>query len=245
MSIKRAYAVAGILLFIAGSACAQDPKKDKNADKQKGKSAATGLLEDRGKFRLMVGGQQVGTEDFQISRSGNDWTATGKVEINVPGAPPSQVTSRLRLNASGNPLEYECTAQTSRKDSVNVTFSGGTASMVLQTNGSQGFPQDFSFDSPSVIILDNNLYHHYAILARLYDWQVKGEQTFATLVPQGQTPGSIRVVTGGPQNVEGVQYEHLRVSSADLIIELYVDSAHRLMRLGVPASNVEIIREKQ
>ncbi len=235
----RLFLSALVLVSVSVAGAAQDRKKDKAAP-----AARPSLAEDRGRFRLLADGQQVGTEEFRIAPAGSEWIATGKTEIKMPGTATQSVTSRLRLNADGGPLEYECTAQTSRKDSVSVSFSGGTARMVLQTDNFPGFTQEFNFENSRVLLLDNNLYHHYAILARLYDWQAKGPQTFPILIPQSQIPGSVTVETGGPQVVESVQYDHLRVRSADLTVDLYVDSARRLMRLSVPGSTVEVLREK-
>src|SRR2546429_4276711 len=33
-----------------------------------------------------------------------------------------------------------------------------------------------SFNSPLIAVLDNNLYHQYAVLARIYDWSKRSEE---------------------------------------------------------------------
>jgi len=103
--------------------------------------------------------------------------------------------------------------------------------------------QELTFGSPRVLILDNNLYHHYAVLARLYDWNTKGTQTFPVLIPQEMTPGSLTVESAGLQKVDGASLETLRVRTADLEIYLYLDASHRLVRLAVPASKALVLRE--
>jgi len=35
--------------------------------------------------------------------------------------------------------------------------------------GARPFQQDLTFNSPLIAVLDNNLYHQYAVLARIYD----------------------------------------------------------------------------
>ena len=93
------------------------------------------------------------------------------------------------------------------------------------------------------MILDNNLYDQYGVLARLYDWKAKGTQTFPVLIPQDVTPGTITVEAIGPRTIDGVEVEGLRVRSADLEIRVYVDTRHRLIRLEVPAANVVVVRD--
>ena len=62
------------------------------------------------------------------------------------------------------------------------------------------FEQDFIFPSPRVAILDNNLYSQYAMLALLYDWNAKGQQTLPVLIPQDMTPGAITVESMGQKS---------------------------------------------
>jgi hypothetical protein len=91
-------------------------------------------------------------------------------------------------------------------------------------------------------VLDNNLYHQYVVLAHLYDWNKKGVQTFAVLVPQEMTPGSVTVDSVGKQEVSGAQLEELRVKTEDLELDLYLDG-QKLVRIVAPSSNAEIVRE--
>jgi hypothetical protein len=102
--------------------------------------------------------------------------------------------------------------------------------------------QDFIFPSPRVAVLDNNLNSQYALLAQLYDWSAKGQQTFPVLIPQDMTPGSISVESLGAKTVDGASLEALRVNTADIEIVAYFDARHRLMRLEVPSASIVVIR---
>ena len=73
---------------------------------------------------------------------------------------------------------------------ASISFNGPTANIDLRVDGARPFAQQFTFSSPQIAVLDNNLYHQYAVLARLYDWNKKGAQTFSVLVPQEMTPGT-------------------------------------------------------
>jgi len=109
--------------------------------------------------------------------------------------------------------------------------------------GARPFEQDLSFNSPKIVVLDNNLYHQYEVLARIYDWTRRGTQTFSVLIPQELTPGSITVDWAGAVSADGKTYEGLKVVTSDLEVVLYLDSNHRLMRLEVSAARVSVVRE--
>jgi len=109
--------------------------------------------------------------------------------------------------------------------------------------GARPFQQDLSFGSPMIAVLDNNLYHQYAVLARIYDWSKGGVQTFPVIIPQELTPGSITVQSTGSASADGKTYEGLKVTTSDLAILLLLDTNHRLMRLEVPDAKVSVIRD--
>jgi hypothetical protein len=109
--------------------------------------------------------------------------------------------------------------------------------------GARPFEQDLTFGSPLIAVLDNNLYHQYAILARIYDWSKRGTQTFSVLIPQELTPGSITVDWAGAVTADGKTYEGLKVVTADLEVMLYLDPDHKLVRMEVPSAKVAVVRQ--
>jgi hypothetical protein len=205
--------------------------------------AASGSLfsPEKGKFRILVNGQPAGKEEFEITPSGENWIAQGSTEI-----PSAQGTTRVRgtleLRPDGTPIRYEWSMQGAKKASATILFDGPKADVELRLEGAHPFTQQFTFSSPRVAVLDNNLYHQYAILARLYDWNQKGPQTFSVLVPQEMTPGTVTVESLGKQDVGGAKLEELRVKTEDLEIDLFLDGS-RLVRVVSPSANAEIIRE--
>jgi hypothetical protein len=221
----------------------EKPKKERTTQKPKEEPAAlAAFAEDKGRFRVVVDGQPAGTEEFQISRVGSEWAARGAVDITAGGA---KLTSHLRLRGDGTPVKYEfeLVGQDGKRSSAGVAFEGGTARIETQSSGAPPFTQEFFYETARVVILDNNLYHHYALLVGMFDWKAKGAQTFQVLIPQDLTPGSITLEYLGQQEIGGTKLEALRMRSADLEVFLYVDSNRRLMRLVVPDSKAEVIRE--
>ncbi len=205
--------------------------------------AAAVFTPDKGRLRILQNGAEMGTQQFELAPSGSTWIASGVTVIRIPGSGEMRSSGQLRLNADGTPVHYDWTAQTSTEISGTVEFENGTAKTPIKLEDKEPALQDFKFSSPRVVILDNNLYDQYGVLARLYDWKAKGTQTFPILIPQDVTPGTITVEAIGPRTIDGVEVEGLRVRSADLEIRVYVDTRHRLIRLEVPAANVVVVRD--
>lgn len=205
-------------------------------------ASASLMVPDKGKFRILSGGKEIGKEEYEIMPSGENWIARGSAEIQPDKGPMQHVTGKLELHADGTPVHYDWTTQGVKKASCAISFDGLTATIQLQLEGAKPYTQEFTFNSPLVVVLDNNLYDQYAVLARLYDWKKMGPQTFSVLVPQDLAPGVVIVESLGKHDVGGQKLEELRVKTDDNEIDLFLDGL-RLTRISAPAANAEIIRE--
>jgi len=207
-------------------------------------SAPSILAADKGKFSITLDGQPVGHEDFEISPSEGGWTAKGTTELKMPGTPgTTRVTGTLVLQPDGAPIRYDWKSEADKSNGAQILFANGIAKITLEMQGARPFEQDLSFGSPLIAVLDDNLYHQYAILARIYDWSKRGTQTFSVLIPQELTPGSITVEATGSATSDGKSYEGLRVNTSDLEVLLLLDVKHRLIRLEVPSAKVSVVRQ--
>jgi len=247
-----AIALAGIMTLPAELAFARagegswaraalELQKEKNK-----KPAQTGvLLEDRGTLQILVDGQPAGSEEFEIRESGGEWTARGTAEVPGENGGTAKVTGKLTLSPDGAPLRYEWSATSPRKATAVIDFQGTLAKMELKLEGAAPYMQDFQFNAPPVVILDNNMYHQYAILSRLYDWEHRETKTYAVLIPQDLTPGTVTAEYGGQQVVDGRRLDMLRVRTSDLEIDVFCDPGQqeRLVRLEVPSAKAVIVRQ--
>jgi hypothetical protein len=206
-------------------------------------ATASVFTPDKGKFRIVLDGSVIGSEDFEISPSGGTWMARGTTSAHVSGGMDIKATGQLKLSADGAPIHYEWSAQLQKKATGAADFVNSTAKCSIDLGAPNPILKEFTFTSPRVAVLDNNLYYQYDVLAQVYDWKAGGKQTFPVLIPQDMVPGSISVESIGPQQVENATYESLRVNSTDLEIMIYVDANHRMVRLDVPSSKVTIKRE--
>src|SRR6266849_10989597 len=124
---------------------------------------------DKGKLTIKLGGQTVGHEEFEIAPAGGGWLAKGVAEIKPPEGGASKVSGSLTLQADGAPISYDWSAQAEKTNGAHILFANGTASITLEMQSARPFRQDLSFNTPLIAVLDNNLYHQYAVLARIYD----------------------------------------------------------------------------
>jgi len=227
--VLRCTAMFAIVACLALSAIAGDKK-------------SSVLIPDKGKFNILLDGKSIGREEFEIQPSGAGWVAKGSTSIQADGQ-SAKVTGNLSLQPDGVPISYDWSSQTDKANSAHVDFVNGVAKTTLQVQGAHPFQQENSFGAPLIVVLDNNLYHQYEILAHLYDWSKRGPQSFPVLIPQELTPGTIAVESAGSDTVDGKSYELLKVTTADIEIHLFLDSSHKLHRLEVPASKVTVLRE--
>jgi hypothetical protein len=222
---------AFLLILVSGIPPAHAQKKE------------AGVLQpDKGKFSVLLNGKQVGSEEFEIAPAGAGWIARGTTTMKTEKG-DTKVTGNLTLEPGGAPVSYDWSAQTDKTNGAHIVFANGVAKITLQMQGARPFEQDLSFGSPLVVVLDNNLYHQYAVLARLYDWSKRGAQQLPVLIPQDLTPGTITVESTGSTSSGGKSYEGLRVTTTDLEILLLLDPSHKLMRLEVASANVSVVRE--
>jgi hypothetical protein len=196
---------------------------------------------DKGRFRILVNGQQVGREQYEMVAQNGDWIARGSSDIQSAQG-TTHVAGTLEIRPDGTPVRYEWSTEGSKKASAVVTFNNTAAVIELRLGNARPYTQQFSFPSSRIAVLDDNMNYQYAVLARLYDWDKKGVQTFSVLVPQELTPGTATIESLGKQESSGRKLDELRVKTVDNEIDLFLDGT-RLVRLSVPSANAEIIRE--
>ncbi|HEY4580735.1 MAG TPA: hypothetical protein VIG89_06825, partial [Candidatus Acidoferrales bacterium] len=90
-------------------------------------TASPAPVSDKGVFRILSGGVEVGAEQFEMVPSGNFWIVRSETVVRVPGEPEMRSSGELRISADGTPLGYKWTAQAEKKTSGSVEFDKGTA----------------------------------------------------------------------------------------------------------------------
>ena len=88
---------------------------------------------DKGKLRIAINGQQVGSEDFEISPSGDSWIERSSMTAHAPGGGGNQGHGQLRLSADGAPIHYDWSAEAQKKATGSVDFAERNGKMLGAT----------------------------------------------------------------------------------------------------------------
>ena len=200
------------------------------------------LLPIKGNFASWPAAQQVGKEEFEISSERRQLGGArhlGSEDGRGHDACHRHARTPTRWHAGALRMVHARAQESFRVDRLQRRAPPRSTSAWTAPGP---FTQQFTFNSPPIAILDNNLYHQYAVLGRLYDWNKKGAQTFSVLVPQEMTPGSVTVESLGTKDVDGKKLDELRVKTEDLELDLYLETSG-LIRIDAPNANAEIVRE--
>src|SRR5579863_6243639 len=160
------------LIFAVASLLSAAPAKKKT-------SGPPIFTQEKGKLNILLDGKSVGHEEFEIESSGGGWVAKGTSTLQTPDGKSAKINGTLTMQPDGVPVRYDWTAQADKTNGAHIVFVNSVAKITLEMQGAHPFEQDLSFTSPVIVVLDNNLYHQYAVLARLYDWNKRGTQNFS------------------------------------------------------------------
>jgi hypothetical protein len=205
---------------------------------------------DRGVFLLKIGGQQIGTETFEIVRRGDTLAASARIELRVEadGKPAEFRTApQLTLTSDLNPLRYEWSQKGAQSSQLKLEVNGSKLTAHYRTVSGAEDTREFEIE-PGVILLDNNVIHHYQIAIFRYRRAGGGKQTFRAFIPQEALPGALEIEDAGPDRSEvggkELLLEHLVVTTDNARIDLWIDSNDRLQKLAIPAAQLEVFRKK-
>jgi len=221
------------------------------AQNKKSGSAAPLLYSgnESGTFRIYFSGAEIGQEKFQITESGGSVKASAETHLTIERE-KEKVSFLLRpvleFNRFFEPVSYEIGQESGpNKTKAHVTFKGAMSDAVYESGTERDARQiDLQKD---VLVLDDNVFHQYIILAKRYDFAKGGVQEFSAFVPQQFIAGGVSVSDKGMETVQvlnqNLKLQHLLVDTGELQISLWLDDRHNLRKLAVPKSGVEVVRE--
>jgi hypothetical protein len=204
---------------------------------------------ESGTFRIYFGGAEIGQEKFQIVESGSSVKASAETHLTIERNQEKVsflIRPLLEFNRFFEPVTYEVGQESgANKTKARVTFRGEKTDAVYESGKETEARQiDLKKD---VLVLDDNVFHQYIILAKRYDFTKGGIQEFSAFVPQQFISGGVSVTDKGMEGVQlsnqNVKLQHLVVDTGELQISLWLDDKHSLRKLAVPKSGVEVVRE--
>ena len=221
------------------------------AQNKKSGSAAPLLYSgnESGTFRIYFGGAEIGQEKFQITESGSSVKASAETRLTIEREKEKVsflIRPVLEFSRFFEPVSYEIGQESGpNKTKARITFKGAKSDAVYESGKETDARQiDLQKD---VLVLDDNVFHQYIILARRYDFAKGGVQEFSAFVPQQFIAGGVSISDKGIEAVQvlnqNLKLQHLLVDTGELQISLWLDDRHNLRKLAVPKSGVEVVRE--
>jgi hypothetical protein len=203
-------------------------------------------------YAIIIKGEIAGTETV-VEKYGNDGEliSTSEHEIYVSDKLENKrmafSTRMVLAKTSFIPISYDYryTAGDSG-DSYNVAIKDGHITRTLKRGGRTS--EVTTAFLPNMVILDHNVYHQYDYLIRKYDDKKKGQQVFADFIPIIGNDIKLAVTFLGDEKLElnksTLPIKKYRVEFIDIWSgTLSMDKNGRLVRLVVPAQDLQVVRK--
>ena len=198
-------------------------------------------------FTIFLRGVPVGIEQISVIRTADGWTilSTGRI-----GA-PIDVTARkqeIRYTADWKPIEFTIDATVrGQPQAIHTTFDGTTANNDITMAGQTSTKSDPI--EPGAIVLPNALFSPYEALAARLKTAAPNSTLPVYILPQ--TSLTLRVVDSVTEQIQTAvrlivaRRTHVTISTPNLPLDMNIwgDENGRLLRLTVPAQNIDVARE--
>ncbi|MEJ7666407.1 MAG: alpha/beta fold hydrolase [Hymenobacter sp.] len=207
------------------------------------------VSENGTQFLVFFRSQPIGREEVLVLRVARGWVVRGSSRL----GPPIDITSRvaeINYDAQWRPKSLLVDGVVRGQDvTLKTTFNGTKASNVLAV---QGAPQSKVDDvSADAIVLPNTFLGSYAALAMRLLGKTAGAELRAYIAPQAEV--TIRVTGAVPEGISTprgtIQSTHYAMTlvnpppAGELAVNLWADPEGRLLRMNIPAQQVEMARE--
>jgi hypothetical protein len=200
-----------------------------------------------GQFDILVGGKEIGHEKFSITSSVDSVSSNSTVDFHDPGNRHQSIRMESHLDMDGQYLPRAYRLETNvdgQKGTITGAFLPNEATFEYQGSGNprkRGLPVGDRF-----IVLDTNIFHHFAFVARLFDFSAGKSQSIEAVIPQELDGGMLKVSDTGVEviSVKGkkLNLHHLKIDSGILQIDLWVDDLRVLYKIALPLKQIEVIR---
>jgi hypothetical protein len=207
-------------------------------------------VDDEGIFVISLAGRPVGTERFKIHSSPGKVEAQGEIRLHIEQNGKTvgvQSSPDLVLDSQLRPVTYTWNQKGPQSSRLEVDFGGKLARVRYKTINGNEDNRDFELP-PDVVVLDDNVVHHYQLIIARYQAMGGGKQTFRIFVPQEALPSILTVEDMGnaATTIDGVtaNLRHLLITTDVTHIDLWVDDQQHIERVSVPEAQLEAIRKR-
>jgi hypothetical protein len=212
-----------------------------------------GTVIDQGTFGIFQGGNRVGTETFVIRQYADTSVTTAQLRSEGPSAKDQQ-SVELALHADGT-LDHYQWDQLSPKNSATVVVNDNLLTMHVNAEGKLSDVPFFL--TPDVFVLDDYFFAAREVLIWRYlaiackprpGGGCDLERTrIPILIPRRHTSDQAFVELKGientPMNGRPQQLRHYLLQTDGSTWHLWLDSDLKLVRISIPETNTEILRQ--
>ena len=224
---------------------------------------------EHGQFKILVSGKKIGYENFSITGQTTTYTSSSFTELTINqentktseeldqeikrSAPLNSDTSvtylintELQFNENFEPTSYKVTQDVGpNQRRARVKFLPDRSDITYFSNDNQIDKRRIELKK-DVMILDDNIFHHYLILAKRYNLSEGGVQQFVGFIPQQFLARGISISDQGTETIEidnqSHDLQHLLVHRGELKVDLWLDINYKLKKLSISKSDIEVIR---
>ncbi len=203
---------------------------------------------DVGSFTLLVNGQRAGREQFSVQRIASQ--DGGTLEVRSESAlGDRRVAMRLETDSAGTPVRYSVEERRGADVTLRLggqRFRGRFATLARSSTGEAA--REYLLRPGAVVVEDEGIVQ-YAVLVRDRTLGEGDGITLPSLTPIANAQGAVRLVleTGTDTIVvagarRAARRWRVTASSGDLRL-VWADLEGRLLRLTIPARNLEALRD--
>ena len=211
--------------------------------------AQTAPADGNTQFLVFLGGRPVGREEVMVLKVQEGWIVRGSSRLGQPIDITSRVAEVL-YDSEWRPTSLHIDGVVRGQDvSLKTTFAGGRASNVIAIQGKTQSKEDpVAVDT---IVLPNSFLGSYAALAKRLQGRTAGAELRGYIAPQAEVPIRVLAVTQErietPRAAINVSRYSLVVSNpppaGEMPMNLWADQNGDLIRMQVPAQQLELARE--
>ncbi len=252
--IRRTYIatsifIAAVFFVLTSSALAADkPVTDKTA-----------TVVDQGSFAVFQNGQRVATENFIIRQYADSSVTSSELHVEAgQSAANLDQSSELTLTPNGSISRYEWKQSAPPHNSATIEPKDQFLTMRVVTDG-KTTEQPF-FLTPDAFILDDYFFSIREVLLWKYiatackprpggDGCDLIRTRFPVLIPRRRTSAEVFIEFKGyddtPLNGRPQHLRHFAIETNGPEWNLWLDANHKLLRISIPETNTEILRQEK
>ena len=208
-------------------------------------------LTDQGTFEIFSGGKSIGTEDFAIRIHSEHVEARSDEQLQVDQNGKMiavETSSNFVLDLHLNPISYTWSQKGAQSSQLSIDFRTQPAHARYKQITGKEDQREFKLDT-DVVVLDDNVIHHYELAIARYDLAKGGPQVLSGFVPQEAMPGVLMMNDAGLDetmlNGVKVTVRHYALVAGSTQINLWADDRGHLQLMSTADFQFQARRKQE